>query len=112
MSDSGPSETSLREPAVPPLGRALAVYTGLRLALFAGLAAVLVLAGMALLPALVVALLGSSVGSVALLRRQRDQLAAALLARRDRAAARRVEEARVREHVERVRRGEAGPPAG
>ena len=97
-------------PAPPSLARAAAVYSGLRLALFVGLASVLVVSGVPVFGALVGALLGSLVGSLVLLRRQRDQLGEALLARRERSAARRAEEARVREHVEQVRRGQALPP--
>jgi flagellar biosynthesis component FlhA len=111
VNDIGPLPTTSGEHPTPPLGRAVAVYTGLRLALFVGLAAVLVLAGVPVFPAVVGALLGSMLGSVALLRRQRDDLAAALLARRDRSAARRAHEERVREHVERSRRGQAQPPS-
>lgn len=111
MSDSGTPSTAPVERPTPPLGRAVAVYTGLRLALFGGLAAVLVLAGVPVFPALVGGLLASMLGSVVVLRRQRDDLAAALLARRDRSTAQRVQEQRVREHVERARRGQARPPS-
>jgi flagellar biosynthesis component FlhA len=111
VSDNGPLPTTPGERPAPPLGRAVGVYTGLRLVLFVGLAAVLVLAGVPVFPALVGALLGSMLGSLALLRRQRDDLAAALLARRDRSAARRAHEERVREHVQRTRRGQEQPPS-
>ena len=110
MSDSGTPSSAPGQRPPPSLGRAVAVYTGLRLALFAGLAAVLVLAGVPVFLALAGGLLASMVGSVVVLRRQRDDLAAALLARRDRSRAQRVQEQRVREHVERVRRGQAPPP--
>ena len=99
---SSPSSSS----GTPTLLRAGLVFTALRLVLFAGAAAVLLLAGLPLVPALLGGLLASLVGSLLLLRRQREDLAQALLARRARALARRAGEQRVRDHVEQVRRAQ------
>ena len=99
---SSPSSSS----DAPTLVRAGLVYTALRLALLAAAAAVLLLAGLPLPAALLGGLLASLVGSLLLLRRQRDDLAQALQARRARSLARRADEQRVRDHVEQVRRAQ------
>jgi xanthosine utilization system XapX-like protein len=98
--------------AAPSLARAALVYSGLRLGLLVGLLALLLLVGVPALPAAVTALVGSAVGSLVLLRRQRDALTAALLARRERAQARRAHEQRVRDHVLQVRQDGSRPSAG
>jgi len=80
-------------PTGPSVGRAFAVYTGLRALLFAALCGVLLLAGLTGLPALVGALVLSSIASLFLLRGPRDSATAALAARQQR---RQAEHARLR----------------
>lgn len=82
-------------PAASPrsLRRSVLVYTGLRVAAFAALFALLVLVGLRGLPAIAAALLLSSLASLFLLGRQRDEVAAGLQARREGKAA---EQARLR----------------
>ena len=95
--------------AAPGLVQAALLYSGLRLGLLVGLLGVLLLAGLPF-PLAAVAALGVSAGaSLLLLRRQRDQLAAALLVRRERSLARRRHEQAVREHVDAARRAQASP---
>ena len=79
--------------AGPGVGRAFAVYTGLRALLFVGVFGLLLLAGLRGLPALLGALLVSSVASVFVLRGARDRATAALAARQESRAA---EHARLR----------------
>lgn len=75
------------------VGRAAALYTGLRLLAFVLCVVALGLIGFRGLLAILAALLLSSLLSLVLLRRQRDDLTAALLARREQ---REAEHARVR----------------
>ena len=88
----------------PALWRAALVYTALRVGLFLGVWGVLVALGAPSLTALVVALGVGVVGSLVLLRRQRDDLARALVASRERSHASRSHEQRVRDHVAQTRR--------
>ena len=67
----------------------MAVYTGLRLLLFAGVYVVLRVAGLRGLLALAAALLISSIASPFALRRQREAVAAQLAARHERRQAER-----------------------
>ncbi len=76
-----------------PLRRRVAVYTGLRVVAFAVSYLLLVLVGLRGLPAIAAALLLSSLASLFLLRRQRDDVTAGLEARRQERAA---EQARLR----------------
>ena len=71
------------------MGRAVAVYTGLRLLLFAGTYVVLRVAGLRGLLALAAALLISSIASPFALRRHREAVAAQLAARHERRQAER-----------------------
>lgn len=73
------------------------VYTLLRLLMLVGLFAVLRLVSVRVFPAFVIALLVSSVASLFLLRRQRDALTAAAIARRD---AKDAEKERLRARLE------------
>ena len=91
--DLTPAQTPAAAPAGPGVAKAFAIYTGLRALLFVGVLAVLVLAGVSLLPALVGALLLSSIGSLFVLRGPRDVATAALAARHER---RQAEHARLR----------------
>ncbi len=63
--------------------RPVVVYTLLRFVLFCGAYGVLLVAGVRNLLAIVGALVLSALGSVVLLRRQRDAIGAAAMARRD-----------------------------
>ncbi len=91
---------------VVPLGRALAVYTGLRVAAFAVCFLLLVLVGLRGLLAIAAALLVSSLAGLFLLRRQRDEVTAALETRREVRAA---EQARLRGLLDEDSPGPAGP---
>lgn len=84
----------------PSFGRAFAVYNVARLGLFAAAAAALIPTGMNGLELLLVALLVSSVLSLLLLRRQRDQVAVALQVR---------QEVRRQAHQQRRARLDEGP---
>ena len=75
------------------VGRAFAVYTGLRALLFAVVLCLLVVAGLRGLPALAAALLVSSIASLFVLRGPRDAATAALAERSER---REAEHARLR----------------
>lgn len=69
------------------VGRALAVYTALRLVVFLGTAGLFVLLGFNGFPLLLVALLVSSIVSLLVLRQQRAALVLAQAARREQRAA-------------------------
>ncbi len=77
----------------PPLGRALALYTGLRALAFVGSYGVMLVLGVQRFAAIFGALLVSSVVALAFLRPQRDAVAQALAARAD---AKRAERERLR----------------
>ena len=66
------------------MGRAFVVYTALRAGLFVGAYGLALVVGLRGLLAIAAGLLVSSLASPFLLRRQRDELAAALLDRRER----------------------------
>ena len=84
--------------ALPSVGRAWAVYTGLRFAVFVGTAAALYLVfRLNGFPLLLVSLLVSSIASLFLLRAQRDALVAA---QELRGRARRDEKTRLRERLD------------
>lgn len=84
-------------PSGPSATRAWLVYTGLRLAIFVGVAFALILFRVATFPTLFIALLVSSVLSLFLLRSQRDRVVAA--------QERRVEQRRAAKATERARLG-------
>jgi flagellar biosynthesis component FlhA len=99
------------EPPAPSVGRTAALYTAMRVGLFVVVLLLLMAVGLPSFPALLLALLISLVGSVFVLRRQREELARALEGRAQRSQARRRHEQEVRDHVEAQRRaGGAQPP--
>lgn len=65
------------------MARPLLIYTLLRVVLFVGCFGLVTLVGLRAVPALLAALLLSAVGSVVLLKRQRDDIAAVAAARRE-----------------------------
>lgn len=75
------------------LGKSFMVYTGLRLLLFVVVCLLLTVLDVRGLVAIAIALLVSSIASLFLLKRQRDEFAAALLERNERRA---QEKARLR----------------
>ena len=84
--------------SAPGVGKAWLIYTGLRMAVFAGTAAALFLVlRINGFPLLLVALLVSSIASLFLLRRQRDAL---VLAQETKGRERREQKARLRERLD------------
>ena len=91
--DSTETGSGSTAPAGRSVGRAFALYTGLRALLFAVVLCLLLVLGLRGIPALAAALLVSSIASLFVLRGPRDAATGALAERQDRRAA---EQARLR----------------
>lgn len=99
-----PSDAADETSPVPRVGFPLFVYTLLRLALFAIPFAILVVLGLDVLWAMLLAALASSIASIFVLNRSRDAVSTALAARSDRAKQRMAERTQVEDAWDDARR--------